>query len=264
MNQIKCANCNVFNNLGMSFCTNCGKAIFQTAQSNVPTVEKISELNTVEAVRKNSGTKKTNSKFWIVGLLGCLGLIVFGVIGIGLLGMASYFNTNNEIADKNKSNQNNNRKETNFDNNSNADTNKKSDSEEDEKELIDILNDRKEAGRFKQLETKTVDVKDFFPYAKAAAQTSYHDGSKYISVAIGKFNNFDDTKKNFDEQFANVKKKGGKSQILETSVDGTINGVYQVKDVFSAEYCTKSAFCYRMVSKDPKSLTYFIKNFITF
>jgi hypothetical protein len=134
---------------------------------------------------------------------------------------------------------------------------------DDENELIEILNDRKEAGKFKQLTANTVKVDDFFPLAKAAAQSSYHNGSKYVALSVGKFKNFDDAKQNFDEQFANVKKKGGKTQILATSVDGTINGVHQLKDVFTAEYCTKSSFCYRMASKDPKALKYFIENFIT-
>jgi hypothetical protein len=56
---------------------------------------------------------------------------------------------------------------------------------------------------------------------------------------------------------------GGKTQILETAADGTINGVYQSKGNFTAEYCTKSAFCYRMVSKDALALKYFIEHFIT-
>jgi hypothetical protein len=266
MNLTKCGNCNFLNEPSMSFCTSCGNRIFLPTQSGIPTVEK--NLSNFPTVRQESSVTKSSgsSKLWIGGLSGCLGLIILSVIGIGLLGIMSFPGAKSEVANinqnANKSGQVNKDKQKEANVADNSEANKSGN--DDEKELIEILKDRKEAGKFKQLEVKTVDVEDFFPYAKAAAQTSYHDGSKYISVAIGKFNNFDDTKKNFDEQFANVKKKGGKSQILETSVDGTINGVYQVKGVFTAEYCTKSAFCYRMVSKDPKSLKYFIENFVTF
>ncbi len=270
MYQIKCAKCSFLNQPEMNFCTSCGNELVSVGQSNIPTVQKnLAEFETV--VRENQILKKSsNSKLWIGGLLGCFSLIILLFIGSGILGVLSVLQKDVGLANKN---QNSNKarptpiansKLTSIENKNNESVSPNIPDKDDSNELINILNERQDVGKFKQLKPQVVALKDFFPYAKAAAQTSFHDGSKYVSLAIANFDDFEKAKKNFDEQFSNVKKKGGKTQILETSVDGTINGVYQVKNIYTAEYCTKSAFCYRMVSKDPKSLKYFIENFVKF
>jgi hypothetical protein len=256
MTQIKCANCGLLNAPNMNFCTGCGKKIVLVTQSEVQTVEKFA----IATDKNQSTTKasKSGSKMWLFGLFGCFGLVFLVAIGAVLLSMYS-LSTVGETSSNTNKNANNKKVDpvslTNSKSNSNTEIS-------DETDLIEILNEHKEAGKFKQLTAKVVKTDEFYYYANAAAQSTYHNGSQYVSLTIGRFENFDDAKKNFDEQFANVKKKGGKTQILETSADGTINGVYQVKDIFTAEYCTKSAFCYRMVSKDAKSLKYFIENFV--
>ncbi len=269
MNKILCAKCGFLNEPEMNFCTSCGNGLVSVGQSNIPTIQKnLVEFETV--VRENPIVKKSSSsKLWIGGLLGCFGLTVLLFIGSGVVGLLAALQKPNIVANTNQ-NANKPRQTPIFNSKQTPnESNKKIEAptpnipdKDNSNELMNILNERPEVGKFKQLKPQVVDLKDFFPYANAAAQTSFHDGSKYVSLAIAKFDDFDKAKKNFDEQFSNVKKKGGKSQILETSIDGTINGVYQVKNIYTAEYCTKSAFCYRMVSKDPKSLKYFIENFI--
>jgi hypothetical protein len=252
MNQNKCPQCNLLNDANMSFCTGCGSVMFSIGQAGTPTVEKRIELPTVD-LNVNKPKTSVNSMWWIAGLIGC-----FGILGIGLLGVLglAFFSIS-----KSNSNQNLANSPINISNKRIENSNSNS-GQTEAGDLIEILQERKEVGKFKQLQITAVNPVDYFPYAKHAVQTSYHNGSRYISVSIGKFENFDDAKKNFDEQFANVKKKGGKAQILETAADGTINGVHQVKNFFTAEYCTKSAFCYRMASNNPKALKDFLENFI--
>lgn len=253
MNAIRCKKCNFLNDPSMKFCLSCGNEIFSEAQSTIPTVENIQ----IPQQNNLAATGRSGSKYWIVGLLGCLGVLGLGIIGIILLAAISSSNIGKNVATNSQNVANN----SNTPSTPEVKTNK-SDSEIGN-ELLEILKDRPEAGKFKQLTANLVNKNDYFPLAKAAAQATYHNGSRYVAVSIGKFENFDDAKKNFDEQFANVKKRGGKTQILETSADGTINGVHQFKGTFSAEYCTKSAFCYRMASKDALALKNFIEKFIT-
>jgi hypothetical protein len=269
MNQIKCANCSFLNASNMNFCTSCGKGIFPTAQSSIPTVEKVVIAQDGIQQRNFAPKSGSNSKFWIGGLLGCLGLVGLVAIGAVFLSIFSQLNSgslttnNNQNTNKTVQIKNGKKDETvSVDNSKTTPDDEIKTDKSDSSDLIEILKDHQEVGKFKQLTAKVVNVDEFFYYAKDAANSSYHNGSQYVSLTIGRFENFDDAKKNFNEQFANVKKKGGRTQILETSIDGTINGVYQAKGFFTAEYCTKSSFCYRMVSKDPKALKYFIENFI--
>jgi hypothetical protein len=254
MNQKICSKCGTYNNFEMLFCTNCGIAISVNKQSEIPTVEK--KLEDFTNVKTNKQKNKTTSNLKIFGILGCLGLFVLFVFIFGIVLFYNLSKSQNIVVNSNKNQSN-----TNL--NKNISEKENNEEKEAENSLTAIFEDRKDVGRFKLLTVNSVKKEDFFSYSIVAKQASYHDGSKYVSVAVGKFADFENAKKSFDEQFANAKKKGGKTQILETPTDGTINGVYQVKDVFSAEYCTKSAFCYRLVSKDPKSLKYFIENFIT-
>jgi hypothetical protein len=268
MNQIQCPICNVFNAPNMNFCTSCGNKIYLIAQSSIPTIENIAVGQQKLQQQNLPANNKSSSKFLIGGLLGCLGLLVISVFGVTLAIVVSRSDFGNKASNSNQNTNktvvvSNNNKIISSENSKNGSEEEKKVIKSDSNDLLDILNDRKEAGKFKQLSSNIVEVNDFFPVAKAAAQASYHNGSRYVAVSIGKFENFEDARKNFNEQFANVKKKGGKTQILETSADGTINGVYQVKGTFTVEYCTKSAFCYRMASKDPKALKSFIEKFIT-
>ncbi len=259
MNQNRCENCGFLNPPNMNFCTSCGNEVVRPAQSSIPTIQKtLADFPTVD---QSDPQKKGNSssKFWIIGLLLCAGLIGVSVVGVALILVIS---NAGGLTNQNVNISNNNKRIV--ENNSNTPANKIIENNDAGAELFDILSDRKEVGKFTQLTRSIVDVNEFFPHAKAAAQASYHNGSRYVALSIGKFENFDDAKKNFDEQFANVKKKGGKTQILPVAADGTINGVFQVKGVFTAEYCTKSAFCYRMASKDAKSLKAFLESFVVF
>jgi hypothetical protein len=270
MNQIKCQNCNVINAPNMNFCTSCGSKIVLVAQSSIPTIENLAVGQQKFQQQNLPAKSKSSSKLWIFGLLGCFGLLGIGVIGVAFVVVVSQSDFGNKVSNNNQNanksvllaNKNTN-KIISLDNSKSVVEEETKTIKSDGNDLLDIFNDRKEVGKFKQLSANIVEVNDFFPVAQDAAQASYHNGSRYVAVSIGKFENFDDAKKNFNEQFANVKKKGGRTQILETAADGTINGVYQVKGIFTAEYCTKSAFCYRMASKDPKALKSFIEKFIT-
>ncbi len=268
MNQVKCGSCNSINSSDMTFCTSCGKQIGFAPQSSIPTVQNVVVEPQKFQIQQPVAKKSSSSKYWVGGLLGCFGLMILAVVGIVLAVSFSISkspnNTANSAQNANKPDLSANKKTSETKSSGNSKTESVANQSDDyENDVIRVFQDRKEAGNFKQLTANVVKVDEFFPYAKAAAQGSYHNGSKYVSVAIGKFENFEDAKKNFDEQFSRVKKKGGMTRILETSVDGTINGVYQTKGNFTTEYCTKSAFCYRLVSKDALALKYFIEHFIT-
>jgi hypothetical protein len=258
MNKIACGNCNFLNEANMNFCTSCGKLIGTVAQSSVPTVAKVAILQQKTEVYPIVN-KSSSSKLWIGGLLGCFGILVLLSAAIAFLATYSLSGITDSISNTSR---NYNVTPSNSNQKPIISETSEGKKKEFEKDLLDVLKDRKEAGKFKQMTANVVNKDDFFPIAKAAVQSSFHNGSRYVALSIGKFDNFEDAKKNFDQQFSNVKKKGGKTQILETAIDGTINGVHQLKDTFTAEYCTKSAFCYRMASTDPKALKDFIENFI--
>lgn len=244
----------------MVFCTNCGQRIGVSMQAEIPTAPKVQLTNSAQRPMA-AAPPKNNSKLWIGGLLGCLGLFFLGGIGIvGLIAVSNFSAVNiaNTPANNNSGNPDNrNYPWPPFVDEKTLETGAQN-------ELLDIFNDKKEIGKFRQTVVNAVPKKDYFPFANGAALATYHNGSRYVTVAIGKFKNFEEAKKNFDDQFANTKKNGGKIQVLPVGKDGTINGVYQIKKNYYAEYCTTSAFCYRMVSTDAIALKNFIENFVTF
>lgn len=242
----------------MVFCTNCGNKIGTSIQAEIPTAPKVQLTDPIRQPMVTTPPKSSNTKFWVGGLLGCLGLMLLS--GIGIIALIAISNSASNTSNSNKI----------YISNTGYPTANPTPDPTDlpltdpGSDLLDIFNDKKEVGKFRQINSQIVPVETYFPFAQSAALASYHNGSRYVTVAIGKFDTFENAKKNFDDQFTNTKKNGGKTQILPVGKDGTINGVYQIKKNFYAEYCTTSAFCYRLVSTDAKALETFIKGFVTF
>lgn len=244
----------------MTFCTNCGRPIAPVRESRLNTlpVVDVPAGVPIAAPAAAAAPKKQRPGLWLGGLFGCLGLV--GLAGVALIAFGIYAGsrTTGTVANQNADPQNT----RSVKDRSGNDAPPEDDRQSAERHLLEIFNDRREAGKFRQVNAKAVPAKDYFPRAAGAAQASYHNGSRYISVSIGKYTDFPPAKEDFDEQFAAIKKKGGKTQILETAADGTIHGVYQHKGNYFAEYCTTSAFCYRLASTDPRALKTFIEDFI--
>lgn len=231
-------------------------------QSDIPTAQKVPLTDPVQRPMATVPAKNNNTKLWVGGLIGCLGLLFLGGIGVVALIAISGASPGNpaNTSNSNKINISNTGYPTPYSTSSPTDL-PLTDPGDD---LLDIFNDKKDIGKFRQVSSQIVPVETYFPFAQSAALASYHNGSRYVTVAIGKFDSFENAKKNFDDQFTNTKANGGKTQLLPVGKDGTINGVYQIKKNFYAEYCTTSAFCYRLVSTDAKALETFIKDFVTF
>lgn len=257
-----CYHCRNANPPGMAFCTNCGRPLPAVRESQVSTAPKLdfppAAIAPVAPAAPAAAPAAKKSKLWIGGLAGCLGAagIIVAVLVAAIIYAGNWKSAPRAARPAAPD-------ETETSSNRSANRTPAGETENAETELLDILRDRREAGRFKQISATAVPAKDYFPGALGAVQASYHNGSRYVSVSIGKFADFELARRNFEEQFDSVRKKGGRAQVLDPAADGTIHGVYQQKGNSYAEYCTKSAFCYRLASADARALKYFIENFIT-
>lgn len=246
----------------MVFCTNCGNPMSTSVQAEIPTAPKVQLTDPIQRPMATAAPAKSNTKLWIGGLLGCLGLLFLGGVGaVALIAISSA--TAGNYTNSNRTGISSPGYPTPYPTFYPTPDVTNTPTANPGSELLDIFDEKKEVGRFRQVNSQIVPVESYFPFAQSAALASYHNGSKYVTIAIGKFDTFENAKKNFDDQFTNTKRNGGKTQILPVGKDGTINGVYQIKKSYYAEYCTTSAFCYRLVSTDAKALETFIKGFVT-
>lgn len=249
-----CKNCRHINQPEMAFCTNCGQPISIIKELQIKTLPK---LDAAAAAGELGGGKRRWS-LWIGGLLGCLGLSALAVAAIIAAGSFAGRIKNTKSPDPSPNPEST----APAPDQSNPALAPADDRKSAETHLLEILGDRREAGQFRQVSATVVPAKEYFPRALGAVQASYHNGSRYVSVSIGKYSDFEPAKKDFEEQFSTISQKGGKTQVLTPPADGTIHGVYQYKNNSYAEYCTKSAFCYRMASADAGALKTFIENFV--
>jgi hypothetical protein len=155
MNKIACGNCNFLNEANMNFCTSCGKLIGAVAQSSVPTVAKVAIPQQETEVHHTLAKKSDSSKLWIVGLLGCFGILVLLSSAIVFFATYSLSGFTESISNTTK---NNNKPLINSNQKAIINETEEGKKKEFESDLLDVLKDRKEAGKFKQLTANVVNT----------------------------------------------------------------------------------------------------------
>lgn len=209
---------------------------------------------------------KKSNKGLIFGAVGCLGLLVLSVVGLGIVALVF----GDQIAGKN----NNYPSPTPYTNNTSTANTKSSPSttpfgsnktttgnDSDSDLLLSILESRKQVGSYNQTDAKTVVVGDYFPKGNGAAQASYANGSKYVYLTVGKFDSMDDAKANFDDQIRGIKANGGKVTYQNTASDGTISAIYEKGGYYFAEYCNTNNYCNRIHSNNRDALRSFFESY---
>ncbi|HQU86461.1 MAG TPA: zinc-ribbon domain-containing protein [Pyrinomonadaceae bacterium] len=213
---------------------------------------------------------KKSNKGLIFGVVGCLGLLVISVIGIGIVGFAfsddlfgkknNYPTPTPNLGNSSSPITKNSPKgsTTPFDNKNSSPTTDDSDSSA---LLLSILESRKEVGKYTQTDAKTVTVSDYFPKGNGAAQATYSGGGKYVFLTVAKFDTNEDAKQNFNDQVSGVKSNGGKVTYQNTASDGTISAIYEKGGYYFAEYCNTNNYCNRIHSNNRDALRDFFKSY---
>lgn len=215
---------------------------------------------------------KKSNKGLIFGAIGCLGLLVLSVIGVGIVGFFYYgssssrvsydtptptpYSSNTFVSNSSLSNSAKNTTST-SDNTNTAG----GDDLPSSNLLTTILESRKTVGSFNQTSVKSVVTKDYFPEGTGAAQASYSNGSKSVFLTVGQFASMDDSKKNFNDQIRGVKGNGGKVTYQNTASDGTISAIYEKGGYYFAEYCNTNNFCNRIHSDNREALKSFFGSY---
>ena len=203
---------------------------------------------------------KKSNKGVIFGVVGCLGLLVLGVIGAGIAGFFIYGSGNSRTSSyptptpyasntftSNSSSSNTASNTTSTDASSNL--------------LTAILESRKAVGPFNQTSVKNVTVSEYFPEGTGAAQAAYSNGSKNVFLTVGSFSSMDDAKKNFNDQIRGVKSNGGKVVYENTAADGTISAIYEKGGYYFAEYCNTNNYCNRIHSNSREAVKSFLESY---
>lgn len=209
---------------------------------------------------------KKSNKGLIFGAVGCLGLLVISVVGLGVVALVF----GDQLTGKN----NNYPSPTPYTNNTSTANTKSSPSttpfgsnktstgnDSDSDLLLSILESRKQVGSYNQTDAKTVTVGDYFPKGNGAAQATYANGSKYVYLTVGKFDSMDEAKDNFNDQISGVKANGGKVTYQNTASDGTISAIYEKGGYYFAEYCNTNNYCNRIHSNNRDALRAFFQEY---
>jgi hypothetical protein len=297
MNNRICPKCGTNNPAGMSFCTNCGQTLTAPAENAPqrpeeppPTVfmnqpPPVTPRQPVAAPPQISSTPppqppKKNSKAWMFGVAGCLGLLIVSVVGLVIVGIAlsysDFFSKKDEPyrdfptpspTQKTNSNSVFNTRLSNSDstNTTETDTTNTIPTDDDTDSgafLVTILESRKQVGPFNQTSVTSVEAKKYFPLANGAAEAAYSNGSKNVYLMVGKFSSLPVAKENFEDRIEQVKSgSGGKVTYENTASDGTISAIYNHKGYYFTEYCNTSAFCNRIYSDNQAALKSFFESY---
>lgn len=203
-----------------------------------------------------------SNKGLIFGAIGCLGLLVLSIVGLGVAALLF----SNDLSGKNDYPS-----PTPFTSNSSTptkgstspspftDTTTKGTDSSDL--LLTILESRKQVGSYNQTLAKTVVVSDYFPKGNGAAQATYSSGSKYVYLTVAKFDSTEKAKENFNDQISGVKANGGKVTYQNTASDGTISAIYEKGGYYFAEYCNTNSYCNRIHSNNRDALRSFFQSY---
>lgn len=208
-----------------------------------------------------------SNKGLIFGAIGCIGLLVISVIGIGIIGLAfsdDIFGTaknNKTTASPSPFSSNSTTANTKTPTASPTPFSSPTDSSDSSSLLLSILESRKEVGSYNQTDAKIVPVKDYFPKGNGAAQATYSSGGKYVFLTVGKFDSMGDAKENFNDQISGVKANGGKVTYQNTAADGTISAIYEKGGFYFAEYCNTNNYCNRIHSNNRDALRAFFQEY---
>lgn len=214
---------------------------------------------------------KKGGKGMIFAAVGCLGLLVLGLVGAVIGGVLLYGGSNTAqnptpTPFTNTSTPSNSAKNTSSSpsNNTSSDNTSSDNTSGDPPSsnlLTMILESRKTVGSFNQTAVKSVTTSDYFPEGTGAAQATYSNGSKFVYLTVGQFVSMDNAKKNFNDQLKGVKSNGGKVTYQNTASDGTISAIYESRGYYFAEYCNTNNFCNRIHSDDREALKSFFGSY---
>lgn len=280
-----CTNCGVQNPPNMSFCSNCGHSLADEQEaarragnpgsfpnSNAaelpPTVFQFQQPNAQPQtpfqppVMPGSAStppappaNKSRTGLWL-GLLGCGGLLVIGIIAT-VVGVV-YLNNSGSNVKKTDFNINTANSKTSNVANVNKSANKTLSADGS---MMSEMQKLKQVGEFHQTDLKAVNASDYFPSATEVVQATYTDGKKYVVSTLGKFPSNDVAFEDYDTQIKNV--KGGSGTIYSNeSKNGTKAAAYKYKNYYFIEACG-DAVCSRNNSDDINALRSFATSFGT-
>lgn len=275
--SVRCSNCGNENNDGMKFCTNCGKSLVQ--EQPMPTLVGNTGGFTPQNVTSGTPAKKggAGKNLAIFGGLGCLGLILVGILGIvGVVYWAGGSNkkvTNTDIS-INVPNNNSYGDNTSTNNNriakpqvnSNADTTADPSSTPfiTDEQFLNFLPSG--LGGFEQSGgTQNGSLTDDFPGADRIVKSDYIKGSKKVKVILAQFSSPATAKSSFGYFLDGFKGAGakviGKQKVRNKNrVETGEIAFYTYSKVYETMFYT-DRFGFRITAPDRGSLLEFLKAF---